>query len=122
MLFKKKKITNEEITRSLIDKSLEVIINQLPEKTFPSGIIRPHFVAFDIPKTKNEGFLKIERTSEGVCLQVHVVRKGTYRSYSNYIHSCKDAELERYLKNEVDRDEIYKSVIHLSESVDEYWK
>lgn len=122
MLFKKKKVTNEEITRSLIDKSLEVIINQLPEKTFPSGFIRPHFVAFDIPKTKNEGFLKIERTNEGVCLQVHVVRKGTYRSFSNYIHSCKDAELGEYLKNEINREEIFSSIMHLSEKADEYWE
>lgn len=122
MLFKKKKITNEEITKALIDKSLEVIINQLPEKTFPSGVIRPYFVTFDIPKTKNEAFLRIERSGGDVSLRVHVIRQGTDRSYSNFIHSCSDAELENYLKNEVDRDGIYKSVIHLSESVDEYWK
>ncbi|MBR3975731.1 MAG: hypothetical protein IKJ88_07730 [Clostridia bacterium] len=122
MLFGKKKITNEEITKALIDKSLEVIINQLPEKTFPSGIIYPYFVAFDIPATKNEAFLKIERTGSNVSLRVHVLRQGTDRSYSNFIYTCSDSELEGYLKNDVDRDELYKSVMHLSESADEYWK
>lgn len=121
MFFIKKKDKIEKDTKLLIDKCIKYLINKLPEITFPGGFIRPHFVAFDIPKTKNEGFLKIERTNEGVCLQVHVVRKGTYRSFSNYMHSCKDAELEGYLKNEIDREEIFRSIIHLSEKADEYW-
>ena len=121
MLFKNKKPTREEFTKVLIDKSIEILINQLPEKTFPSGIIRPYFVAFDVPKTKNEAFLRVERSADGVCLQVHAVRQGTNRSWSHFMHSCSDAELENYLKNHIDREAIYKSVIELSESADEYW-
>lgn len=121
MFFIKKKDKFEKDTKFLIDKCIKYLINKLPAITFPSGFISPHFIAFDIPKTKNEGFLKIERTNEGVCLQVCVLRQGTYRAFSNYIHSCKDAELEGYLKNEIDREEIYKSIMHLSEKADEYW-
>lgn len=121
MFFLKKKPKKEEITRSLIDKSIEVLINQLAENTLPSGIIRPYFVVFDIPKTKNEAFFKIERPRDGVCLRVHVVRQGTNRSWSHFVHTCNDVELESYLKNEIDRDAIYKSVVELSKSADEYW-
>ncbi len=121
MFFKKKKETTEEITRALIDKCLEILLTQLPEKRMPNGHILPYFVCFDVPGTKNEAFLRMERMDDNVSFQVHVLRSGTFRSYSNFLHSCHYNDIEKYLRDEVDREQIYDSVVHLSEDVDEYW-
>ena len=114
---KEEKIQNE------IDKCLKAIGNKLPEKIRPDdNHIRPFFVSFDIPGTKNEAFLHIGgMDDEEVTLRLDVMRKGTQRVHSHYLKSYPNSEVELYLIKRLNREEIYESVIYLSKKADEYW-
>ena len=117
------KLSKEEKIRKNIDGCIRILLEKLPEiKWRNRHYIRPYFVAFDIPETENEAFLRMDGMGdEEVKFRVDVVKKGTSRAYSHYLQGCSHNEVENYLCNVIEREEIYNSVIHLSEKVDEYW-
>lgn len=113
------KTNKEEKLKDEIDNSIKFLKDRLPEKRWSNRhYIRPYFVSFDIPGTKNEAFLLIDgMRDEEVTFRVDVVKKGTQRVYSHYLKSCPHSRIEYYFYNMIDREEIYNSIIQLSKKI-----
>ncbi len=113
----------EEKIRNEINKSFKALGDMLPEKIwYGKHLIRPYYVSFEIPGTKNEALLHIDGMKESeVIFRLDVLRKGTQRAYSHYLKSCPHSDVLCYIFKSNDRDDIYNSIVSLSEKVDEYW-
>lgn len=113
----------EEKIRAEINKGFKALGDMLPEKMcYDKHLIRPYYVSFDIPGTKNEAILHIDGMNDSeVIFRLDVLRKGTQQVYSHYLKSCPHSRVISYVFVTNDRDDVYNSVIGLSRKVDEYW-
>ena len=114
---------SELSTCQFLDKCCNRLLER--EREVPeNGKFKPIFIAFDIPKTRNEASLKIDydgaNPKDGRILKLDVRRNGTSRLVSNYIFYGTKKEIMDYLKSP-DLQELEKYINDLSKAVDEHY-
>lgn len=83
---------------------------------------RKEIVRFDFGDSENLGVMTIAyEDPEQLRLTLGVFRKGTDRLYSNFLPKAGVEETVRRLRDPASHEEWAGLVIHLSESVDDFW-
>ncbi|MBQ4059512.1 MAG: hypothetical protein IJD40_11355 [Lachnospiraceae bacterium] len=113
---------NKEKILTTVKESVEELLNQLPEKIKPDGHIDTYSVVFAIWGTCNRGVLELEDADNKINLKLHAF-SNPFRcdDFFGVVSECSHSDIENYLKNEIDFDELYEKVISVSEAVDDYW-
>ena len=98
---------------NLIVKSRRVLI----EQEFPFSI------CFDIPNSKNIAWLQVAKSYKGeglFRLHVSVAREGSSMMHSHYYpNDMTEEEMRKYLAGDKDTEQIRRSILELSASVDD---
>lgn len=115
----------DEKIHLLIEKGKN-ILHQRAEREVPeNGKFIRVFVAFDIPETQNEALMIVEpdaidpKINRRFSIGVH--RQNSDRLTSNYIFKGSKKEILDYLKNNDNQSELFKIILDLSKSVDDYY-
>lgn len=119
--------TKEQALHRVMTLQLENLA-QIVERDIPENgkIIQPAVINFEIPQTNNIAICAVEDSTkdklENRDLIVGVRHKNGDRVAANFLYMRKKKpEILAYLKDEASREEILKSILHLSDKTDEYY-
>lgn len=110
---------------NLVAKTMEFLSDRTEKEIPENGLFRKIFVAFDVPKTKNEALLLLEmdgekpRTQRRLSVGVH--HQNADRLTSNYLLKGTKKEIIEYLNNKDNKKEIIDAVKKLSDKTDDYY-
>ncbi len=100
------------------------VLNEMAERQVPeNNKFRKIFVAFDIPKTRNEAFISIShdeiepKTLRRVAVQVH--HSNSDKFYSKYIFKGTKKECMNFIADTNNHKKMLDNVFELSKRVDE---
>ena len=110
--------------RAKIRRAMEFSVEQMPRQVPEFGREGRFGYKFDLQGTQNCAVLLVECSTANDThriLSIHVQRKGYDLSMMHIIRSGTRAQLLDYLKDENHIDELFDSIQHLSERIDEHY-
>lgn len=118
-----RKLTPAEILEKLARGAMEHIANTAGSNMPATGKCRPYGCRFDIPDSRNEGFLAVECCASDENLRTvktMVKRSGSPYATMHFHFTGTMRETMDYLADSTHADTLIKSIMELSASVDDH--
>ena len=115
----------KEILKKALHSTEQAVVDYVNENMAEEGRFEGFAYGFDLPFTENH--MKYQFMADALSpeksrrIAVGVFREGTDRLTSHYVFKGTKAEIIDFLKSEEGKEQIYASVIELSDKTDDYW-
>ena len=120
-----KMYTYDEKMNILVPKTKEILADSAEKQVPENGLFRKVFVSFDVPDSDNTAILGIEydegehKTQRRLFVGVH--HNNSDRLTRNYLLKGNKEEILAFLKDPSNKEDIIKTVNHLSQKTNEYY-